>query len=405
MDDPVVNKNDTRQADLEIPSQTADAKKNLDEKLLANTGASAESVDAQAIRIMLDETKKSIDAKTRQLENQLAQAIERMKKSTAMTAQTSADSVSTLASQYDNIIAGIQQDIIELKGRMSKMSQDNDRMREMLLANDEKLEDIQLQMTQYSVSTADANLELDKPVLMILFGSGLLTLVLIILVIIFKLRTRASQRALSDDFDFDDSVADDVLLSNADGSIDLETPTDVEDEDQSKGGRSETVNANALDAPSSNPSEVQAALDGAAEVAIFNRDDEFYARAESTKDKLAKETPDVKVTVTHLEEADKLAAAINACDILVNATSVGMKPQDGISLVDKALLRKDLVVADTVYNPEKTQLILDAEEAGCAKAIGGKGMLLYQGAVNYGLFTGLEMPVEEYQAWQAEQAK
>jgi shikimate dehydrogenase len=151
--------------------------------------------------------------------------------------------------------------------------------------------------------------------------------------------------------------------------------------------------------------QVQAALDGAAEVAIFNRDDEFFARAESTKEKLAKETPDVKVTVTHLEEADKLAAAINACDILVNATSVGMKPQDGISLVDKALLRKDLVVADTVYNPEKTQLILDAEEAGCAKAIGGKGMLLYQGAVNYGLFTGLEMPVEEYQAWQAEQAK
>ena len=151
--------------------------------------------------------------------------------------------------------------------------------------------------------------------------------------------------------------------------------------------------------------QVQAALDGAAEVAIFNRDDEFYARAESTKEKLAKETPDVKVTVTHLEEADKLAAAVNACDILVNATSVGMKPQDGISLIDKALLRKDLVVADTVYNPEKTQLILDAEEAGCAKAIGGKGMLLYQGAVNYGLFTGLEMPVEEYQAWQAEQAK
>jgi shikimate dehydrogenase len=151
--------------------------------------------------------------------------------------------------------------------------------------------------------------------------------------------------------------------------------------------------------------QVQAALDGAAEVAIFNRDDEFYARAESTKEKLAKETPDVKVTVTHLEEKELLAEAIKACDILVNATSVGMKPQDGISLVDTALLRKDLVVADTVYNPEKTQMILDAEAAGCAKAIGGKGMLLYQGAVNYGLFTGKEMPVAEYQAYQAEQAK
>lgn len=151
--------------------------------------------------------------------------------------------------------------------------------------------------------------------------------------------------------------------------------------------------------------EVQAALDGAAEVAIFNRDDEFYARAEGTVAKLQKETPDVKVSVTKLEETEKLAEAVKNCDILVNATSVGMKPMDGQSLIDTALLRKDLVVADTVYNPEKTQLILDAEEAGCAAAIGGKGMLLWQGALNYELFTGKEMPVEEYQAYQAEQAK
>ena len=151
--------------------------------------------------------------------------------------------------------------------------------------------------------------------------------------------------------------------------------------------------------------QVQAALDGAAEIAIFNREDEFYSRAEDTKAKLAVETPDVVVTVDKLEDADKLTAAVEACDILINATSVGMKPQDGISLIDKALLRKDLVVADTVYNPEKTQMILDAEEAGCAAAIGGKGMLLWQGAVNYGLFTGKEMPVEEYQKFQAEQAK
>lgn len=150
---------------------------------------------------------------------------------------------------------------------------------------------------------------------------------------------------------------------------------------------------------------MQAALDGAAEIAIFNRDDEFYVRAENTREKLIKETPDVKVSVTKLEEADKLTAAIEACDILINATSVGMKPQDGISLVDTALLKKDLVVADTVYNPEKTQLILDAEKAGCAAAIGGKGMLLWQGAVNYKLFTGKEMPVEEYQKFQKKRTK
>ena len=41
-------------------------------------------------------------------------------------------------------------------------------------------------------------------------------------------------------------------------------------------------------------------------------------------------------------------------------------------------------------------MILEAEEAGC-QAIGGKGMLLYQGVVNYSLFTGKDFPIEEYQ--------
>ena len=100
----------------------------------------------------------------------------------------------------------------------------------------------------------------------------------------------------------------------------------------------------------------------------------------------------------------KLEEAIKACDILVNATIMGMKPHEDVTLVDKSLFRKDLVVADTVYNPEKTKMILEAEEAGC-KAIGGAGMLLQQGAVNYELFVGKEMPLAEYQEFQKAQAK
>ena len=96
--------------------------------------------------------------------------------------------------------------------------------------------------------------------------------------------------------------------------------------------------------------------------------------------------------------------AIKACDILVNATIMGMKPHQDVTLVDKSLFRKDLVVADTVYSPEKTKMILEAEEAGC-KAIGGVGMLQQQGAVNYGLFVGKEMPLAEYQEFQKAQAK
>ena len=124
----------------------------------------------------------------------------------------------------------------------------------------------------------------------------------------------------------------------------------------------------------------------------------------STKEKLATRCPECKVTVEHLEDKEALAAAVNNADIVINATIMGMKPHEDVTLIDKSLFRKDLVVADTVYNPEKTKMILEAEEAGC-QAIGGKGMLLYQGVVNYSLFTGKDFPIEEYQKFQAEQAK
>ena len=138
--------------------------------------------------------------------------------------------------------------------------------------------------------------------------------------------------------------------------------------------------------------QVQLALDGAKEVNIFNIKDKFFERAEGTKAKLAEKCPECVVTVDDLDDKAKLEDAIKACDIHVNATIMGMKPHQDVTLVDKSLFRKDLVVADTVYSPEKTKMILEAEEAGC-KAIGGVGMLQQQGAVNYGLFVGKEMPL------------
>ena len=44
----------------------------------------------------------------------------------------------------------------------------------------------------------------------------------------------------------------------------------------------------------------------------------------------------------------------------------------------------------------------EAKEAGVKLAVGGKGMLLWQGAAAYKLYTGLEMPTDEYQKFQAE---
>ena len=147
--------------------------------------------------------------------------------------------------------------------------------------------------------------------------------------------------------------------------------------------------------------QVQCALDGAKAISIFNPDDPFLERAKSTAEKLKKEVPECEVTVHCLNEADQLKKAIDSADILVNGTLAGMKPHEDVSLVDKSLFRSDLIVADVVYNPAETKLIKEAKEAGC-KAIGGKGMLFWQGAAAYKLYTGLEMPTEEYQKFQAE---
>ena len=141
---------------------------------------------------------------------------------------------------------------------------------------------------------------------------------------------------------------------------------------------------------------VQAALDGAAEIAIFNRgEDEFYQNGEHTVEKITKAVPTCKVTITPLEDRDALAEAVKGCNILVNATKVGMKPLDGETLIDPALFRSDLVVADTVYNPRETRMIEEAKAAGCKAAIGGIGMLLWQGVAAFKLFTGKDMPAQE----------
>ena len=80
-------------------------------------------------------------------------------------------------------------------------------------------------------------------------------------------------------------------------------------------------------------------------------------------------------------------------DILVNATSVGMKPNANQSLISPELLKPDLAVMDIVYNPIEPKLAKEAKAAG-AKVISGVEMLIYQGAASFEIWTGCKAPVE-----------
>ena len=141
--------------------------------------------------------------------------------------------------------------------------------------------------------------------------------------------------------------------------------------------------------------QVQCALDGAKEITIFNKKDSFFERTLVTAEKIKAAVPGCIVNVYDIDDADRLAKEIQSADIFVNATIVGMKPMEDQSIIkDLSLLRPELVVADIVYNPEETKLLKDAKAAGCT-CVGGKGMLVWQGASAFQLYTGMEMPVEE----------
>jgi shikimate dehydrogenase len=141
--------------------------------------------------------------------------------------------------------------------------------------------------------------------------------------------------------------------------------------------------------------QVQCALDGAAEITIFNKKDAFFERTLATAEKIKKAVPGIVVNVYDIDDISKMTEEIQSSDIFANATIVGMKPLDDQSVVkDLSAFRPGLVVCDAVYNPEETKLLREAKAAGCT-CVGGKGMLLWQGVSAFKLFTGEDMPVEE----------
>jgi len=99
-----------------------------------------------------------------------------------------------------------------------------------------------------------------------------------------------------------------------------------------------------------------------------------------------------EVKALELDE-ENLAEVLEKADILVNATSVGMTPNVDETLVPFNRLKPGLVVFDIVYNPIKTRLLREAEQAG-AETISGVDMLVWQGASAFEKWTGLKAPIE-----------
>lgn len=113
------------------------------------------------------------------------------------------------------------------------------------------------------------------------------------------------------------------------------------------------------------------------------------SKAEELADEIADRFPAVDVRVG-LPDTD--------VEILLNATSSGLRPGDPLPLDTASfpLARADGVY-DMIYRPAETPLLRAAREAGCRTA-NGLGMLLYQGAAAFELWTGRPAPVDVMRA-------
>ena len=135
----------------------------------------------------------------------------------------------------------------------------------------------------------------------------------------------------------------------------------------------------------------QAILDGVSQISVFVRSSSM----EKTRPYLEKiqNATGFRVDLFALEDVQDLQDSITKADLLVNATSVGM---DGSSqpIPTSIVLPEKLLVADVIYQPFETPFLKWARNQG-NQSINGLGMLLYQAAEAFELWTGKEMPTDQ----------
>lgn len=131
---------------------------------------------------------------------------------------------------------------------------------------------------------------------------------------------------------------------------------------------------------------VELALAGAAHITIVNR---TPGRGRELAELLSDKTP----AEARFVPWDGAYAVPPQSDILVNATSIGLFPNiEEVPSVAVDSIRPDLLVCDVIPNPPQTTFLRTVAAQG-ARTLDGLGMLVYQGAIGFQMWTGVEAPV------------
>lgn len=129
----------------------------------------------------------------------------------------------------------------------------------------------------------------------------------------------------------------------------------------------------------------------ASRITVLNRTE---ARAQELVRSMSAYYPDCTWMCGPSSDPEVLQTHAVCADLIVNCTSLGMEPDIASMPWDRNVpIMPEQAVYDLVYNPEPTRLVSYASECG-ATAANGKGMLVWQGAFSFELWTGVPAPVE-----------
>lgn len=125
-------------------------------------------------------------------------------------------------------------------------------------------------------------------------------------------------------------------------------------------------------------------------VAILNR---TAAKAERLADLVCDKAGRCDIDPLPIE-GDEAREIVEAADVIVDCTAVGMHPNENVPpVVPEEWMHEGQIVCDLTYNPRETVLLKAAARRG-AKPIDGTGMLVHQGAIALEIWTGKTAPVE-----------
>ncbi len=134
-----------------------------------------------------------------------------------------------------------------------------------------------------------------------------------------------------------------------------------------------------------------AAREGVSRVVLADVDE---SRCRHAADDIAKASGDVVVDI--VTNPRRQTEACRGCDIVVQATPVGMK-QDDAPLLNADAFTKDQRAFDLIYMYPETVFMREAALGG-ARTANGLGMLLHQGARSFEIWTGREPSVDAMRA-------